>query len=121
MLAKSQDAFVIVCTIHPSPTTLKPQVWTPRQLIPKTLLDTVGSLLDDPSYSDVEFVIAKRRHNHSNIRTIYACKKMLRRADYFETSISTSKNVIRSVLTLNQPQCSLLVLLKMQWGRQTLK
>jgi hypothetical protein len=70
---------------------LNPRSWTPRQLIPKTLLDTVGSLLDDPSYSDVEFVIAKRQHDHSNVRTIYACKKMLRRADYFETSISLQK------------------------------
>jgi hypothetical protein len=90
MQAKTQDAFVVVCTIHSSPTS--PQVWIPpRQLIPKTLLDTVGSLLDDPSYSDIEFVIAKQR-DHSNVRTIYACKKMLRRADYFETSIFTSEN-----------------------------
>lgn len=121
MQAKTQDAFIVICTIHSSPTV--PSIWTtPRQRIPKTLLDTVGGLLDDPLYSDVEFVIAKRQHDRLAItRSIYACKKMLCRADYFQTSIFIPENIISIILRLKKLQCSPLVLLKTQREQQTLK
>ncbi len=84
--ARTDDAFIIICTITSSPSI--PKAWSaPRQHIPKTLLDTVGELLDDASYADVTFVIAKRKRGNTITRTICASKKMLQRAEYFETSI----------------------------------
>lgn len=55
--------------------------------MPKDLLDSVGSLLDDPLYSDVEFVLPRRGTGLKNAKRIYAAKKLLGRADYFATSI----------------------------------
>ncbi|KAF9527601.1 hypothetical protein CPB83DRAFT_393844 [Crepidotus variabilis] len=81
--ARTQDAFVIICTITSSP--MAPSVQTqPHQPVPKALLDTVGNLLDDPTYSDIKFVLAKRRPGIQESRTIWASKKMLRRTEYFE-------------------------------------
>lgn len=85
MPVKTNDAFVIVCTITSSPT--KPPAYTiPRQPVPRALLDTVGSLLDDPLYSDVQFIIPKRGQSISHAWKIWASKKLLKRADYFHTS-----------------------------------
>jgi hypothetical protein len=85
MPVKTSDAFVIVCTITSSPA--KPPAYTiPRQPVPRALLDTVGSLLDDPLYSDVQFIIPKRGQSISNGWKIWASKKLLKRADYFQTS-----------------------------------
>lgn len=85
MQAKTQDAFIIICTITSSPST--PRISSiPRQSIPKALLDTVGALLDDPAYSDVKFVIRNRRGVEGDSRIIWASKKMLQRAEYFQTS-----------------------------------
>jgi hypothetical protein len=83
--AKSQDAFVIVCTITStsSPTTLLPP--GSNLSVPKTLIDTVGSLLDDPLYSDVEFVIMRPR-NSPKARRIWASRKLLQRAEHFDDS-----------------------------------
>ncbi|KAG5654252.1 hypothetical protein H0H81_005495 [Sphagnurus paluster] len=57
---KSHDAFVILCTITSSPAPPPPIPSHPRQSVPKGLLDTVGALLNDPLYSDVEFIIPGR-------------------------------------------------------------
>lgn len=53
-----------------------------RKVVPKDLITSVGSLLDDPLYSDVEFIIPSRRGTPP--KKIYAIKKMLERWDYFE-------------------------------------
>ncbi|EKM79382.1 hypothetical protein AGABI1DRAFT_128536 [Agaricus bisporus var. burnettii JB137-S8] len=88
--AKSQDAFVIVCTITStsSPTTLLPS--GSNLSVPKTLIDTVGSLLDDPLYSDVEFVIMRHTRNSQNARRIWASRKMLQRAEHFNDMLGTN-------------------------------
>ncbi|WVW78723.1 hypothetical protein I302_100683 [Kwoniella bestiolae CBS 10118] len=54
-----------------------------RRVVPKELVSSVGSLLDDPLYSDVEFVIPSRRGSRATPRSIFASKKLLRRCDYF--------------------------------------
>ncbi|KAI0700040.1 hypothetical protein C8T65DRAFT_658475 [Cerioporus squamosus] len=79
---RQQDAFTIVCTITTAfvPATSAPAI--PRYLIPKDLLDSMGSLLDDPMYSDIEFVLPRRGREP---RRIYASKKLLRRIDYYDT------------------------------------
>ncbi|KIM43361.1 hypothetical protein M413DRAFT_444189 [Hebeloma cylindrosporum] len=86
---KAQDAFVIICTITSSPAIPKNQI-LPRQPVPKALLDTVGMLLDDPLYSDVQFVIPRRGQKGSNGRTIWASKRILQRADYFQTMFNSN-------------------------------
>ncbi|KAJ3513573.1 hypothetical protein NLJ89_g2872 [Agrocybe chaxingu] len=89
MPVKAQDAFVIICTITSSPTT--PPVQTlPRQPVPKALLDTVGELLDDPLYSDVQFVLPQRGHSSRNAKTIWASKRLLQRAEYFQTMFNSN-------------------------------
>ncbi|PPQ89651.1 hypothetical protein CVT25_013838 [Psilocybe cyanescens] len=85
---KAQDAFVIICTITSSP--VAPSQTLPRQPVPKALLDTVGSLLDDPLYSDVQFIIPKRNQSLSNGRKIWASKKLLQRSEYFETMFNSN-------------------------------
>ncbi|RDX50240.1 hypothetical protein OH76DRAFT_1380865 [Lentinus brumalis] len=79
---RTQDAFTIICKISTAfvPTASVPAI--PRYLIPKDLLDSMGSLLDDPMYSDVEFVLPRRGRES---RRIYASKKLLRRVDYYAT------------------------------------
>lgn len=86
---KTADAFVIVCTITSTPTTPKPPPPIPRTTVPKDLLDSVGSLLDDPLYSDVEFVLPRRGTGLKNAKRIYAAKKLLGRADYFATMFNS--------------------------------
>lgn len=67
----SADAFAITCTITGPPHRPPP---------PRTLMLATGALLDDPDYSDVQFVLPRGR-------TVRAMKKMLaRRASYFESS-----------------------------------
>ena len=85
-VVKAQDAFVITCNIttSPGPPTQPPSI--PQMVVPKGLLDSVGSLLDDPLYSDVEFIIARHGTNLKRAKRIYASKKILSRADYFKTS-----------------------------------
>jgi len=61
----------------------------------------VGSMLDDPNYSDVEFVIPKKERNGRGVRRIYAAKKMISRADYFRSSEWGEGNERRSTLTPN--------------------
>ncbi|CAE6475932.1 hypothetical protein ACGC1H_007273 [Rhizoctonia solani] len=82
-----QDAFVIVCQITSSPS--PPVSNTNVQSVPRSLMASVGSLLDDPVYSDVEFVIPPRRRG-GKIKKIYASKRLLSgRAEYFETMFSS--------------------------------
>lgn len=87
---KLADAFLIVCTITSSPVTPTQPPTIARQHVPKSLMDSVGSMLDDPLYSDVEFLVPSRaRTRNGVVRKIYANKKILSRADYFETSVWT--------------------------------
>lgn len=85
---KEQDAFLIICTITSSPTVPAQPPSAPVQLVPKDFLERVGSLLDDPLYSDVEFVLPCRGRSKS-FRCIYANRKILQRADYFQTMFSS--------------------------------
>lgn len=81
---RAADAFLIVCTITSSPVTPVQPPTAARQYVPKGLMDAVGSMLDDPLYSDVEFVIPSRKRLGKPKR-IYANKKILSRAEYFDT------------------------------------
>ncbi|KIJ62629.1 hypothetical protein HYDPIDRAFT_182673 [Hydnomerulius pinastri MD-312] len=85
---KENDAFLIICTITSSPHAPVQPPATPAQFVPKDFLERVGALLDDPLYSDVEFVLPKRGRP-SETRTIYANRKILERADYFQTMFSS--------------------------------
>ncbi|KAF9221575.1 hypothetical protein BS17DRAFT_784982 [Gyrodon lividus] len=85
---KEADALLIICTITSS---LQPPIQppnTPARLVPKYFLERVGALLDDPLYSDVEFVLPTRSRPREK-RTIYANRKILERADYFQTMFSS--------------------------------
>lgn len=86
--AKSPDAFIIICTITASPTPPTPVPAAPVKSVPKDLLDAVGNLLDDPLYSDVEFILPSRPSGGSKprTRTIWAARRLLKRAEYFEAS-----------------------------------
>ena len=92
---RSQDAFIITCTINSSPSLPVPPPDVPRQTVPRDLLDAVGGLLDDPVYSDVEFVLPRSKivrengvtkRKHQNGRRIFAARKILMRAEYFAAS-----------------------------------
>ena len=83
---KAQDALLILCTITSSPYVPPPVPTVPLRSVPKSLVDTMGSLLDDPVYSDVEFIIPRPPNNFRNARTIWASRKMLQRVDYFDAS-----------------------------------
>ncbi|KAG2112321.1 uncharacterized protein F5147DRAFT_81048 [Suillus discolor] len=85
---KEQDAFLIICTITSSPAEPTQPPSAPAQLVPKDFLERVGSLLDDPLYSDVEFVLPCRGRS-KGFRCIYANRKILQRADYFQTMFSS--------------------------------
>ncbi|ODO03145.1 hypothetical protein I350_05990 [Cryptococcus amylolentus CBS 6273] len=56
-----------------------------RRVVPKELVMGLGSMLDDPLYSDVEFIIPSRDGPPKNI---YAIKKLLCRYDYFEALLN---------------------------------
>ncbi|WWC59204.1 uncharacterized protein I303_101754 [Kwoniella dejecticola CBS 10117] len=77
------DSFMIICTIQAQP---QPPagIWLGvGRVVPKELVSSVGSMLDDPLYSDVEFIIPSRK-GASGPRRIYANKKLLRRYGYFQ-------------------------------------
>lgn len=84
--AKTQDAFVIACSITSSPSPLSIHSPGHTLSVPKLLIDTVGSLLDDPRYSDVEFVILRRNQDPKKARRIWASRKLLQRAEHFDDS-----------------------------------
>ncbi|GAB1521561.1 hypothetical protein RhiTH_004658 [Rhizoctonia solani] len=84
---RMQDAFVIVCQITSSPSA--PVSNMNVQSVPRSLMASVGSLLDDPIYSDVEFVIPPRRRGGKS-KKIWASKRLLSgRAEYFQTMFSS--------------------------------
>ncbi|KZO99519.1 hypothetical protein CALVIDRAFT_544516 [Calocera viscosa TUFC12733] len=83
-----QDAFLIICTITSSPTSPVPPSTIPRQLVPRDLLSAVGAMLDDPAYSDVEFVLPARVGG-ARSRRVWANRKLLSRAEYFATMFSS--------------------------------
>ncbi|KAJ3541320.1 hypothetical protein NMY22_g3936 [Coprinellus aureogranulatus] len=85
---KAQDAFVIVCTVISTPSAPAPPPPIVRYSIPRPLLDTIGSLLDDPLYSDVQFIVG--RQGSKSARRIWASKKLLSRVDYFATMFSSN-------------------------------
>ncbi|TFK40638.1 hypothetical protein BDQ12DRAFT_461756 [Crucibulum laeve] len=106
---KAQDAFVIICTITSSPAAPPPPPEVPRQLVPKPLLDTVGALLDNALYSDVQFIIPRRGQSLKIARKIWASRLLLRRAEYFDAMFSSnfvegaSEGVSMTPRTTNQP------------------
>lgn len=86
---KTPDAFLIVCTItsSPAPPVQLPSI--PRLPVPRDLLFSVGTMLDDPAYSDIEFFLPRRgRSSLHGAKTIKAAKKLLQRVEYFDTSAS---------------------------------
>ncbi|KAJ2935132.1 hypothetical protein H1R20_g1985, partial [Candolleomyces eurysporus] len=87
---KAQDAFVIICSVVSTPVAPPPPPPVTHYSVPKPLLDTIGSLLDDPAYSDVQFIIARRGQDSRTARRIWASKKILSRADYFSTMFSSN-------------------------------
>ncbi|EAU85915.2 hypothetical protein CC1G_02938 [Coprinopsis cinerea okayama7 len=84
---RAQDAMLITCNVVSSPRPPSAPLY-PCLSAPKQLLDTVGSLLDDPLYSDVEFVFPKGG-DPANARRIVAAKKMLARVEYFATMFAS--------------------------------
>lgn len=83
---RAHDALIITCTITGSPERPTPPPAVPRLPVPKDLLDSFGALLDDPVYSDVEFVLPRRNGSLRASKRIFAMKKILKRYDYFDTS-----------------------------------
>jgi len=67
-----------------------------KSIVPKGLLESVGQLLDDPLYSDIEFVLPSRNPHVSAPRRIYASKRLLNRADYFDSSRFSEYTVVLS-------------------------
>jgi len=84
-MVKANDAFVITCTISSTPGPPTPSPLIHKSLVPKDLLESVGQLLDDPLYSDIEFVLPSRNPRVPTPRRIYASKRLLNRADYFDS------------------------------------
>ncbi|KAI0647708.1 hypothetical protein C8Q79DRAFT_951562 [Trametes meyenii] len=80
-LTRQHDAFVITCSITSVPATPAKVPSIPRYTVPRDLLETVGGLLDDPVYSDVEFVLPQR--GRTEVRKIYAARRLLKRVEYF--------------------------------------
>jgi hypothetical protein len=97
---KEADAFLIICTITSSPQPPIQPPTAPAQLVPKDFLERVGTLLDDPLYSDVEFVLP-RRSRPGEKRTIYANRKILERADYFQTSTIPALPTVQGTYSKN--------------------
>lgn len=89
-IVRHVDAFLIICSITSSPAAPQPPSSAPMKTVPRSLMDSIGAMLDDPTYADVCFVLpSKRRDGRSRRRaprTIYAAKKILQRVEYFDTS-----------------------------------
>ncbi|KAI5116435.1 hypothetical protein M0805_006249 [Coniferiporia weirii] len=82
---RNHDAFLITCTISSSPVAPSVPPPVPQRPVPVELLDVVGSLLDDPTYSDVVFVLPGRVPGGRGTRKIFAARSILVRAEYFES------------------------------------
>ena len=87
---RQADAVTILCTITSSPTIPVAPSRVKKRPVPTAMLDVLGDLLDDPNYSDIEFVFPSKRGRSGNKRRegrhIWANKKLLCRADYFDSS-----------------------------------
>jgi len=88
---RQADAFTILCTITSSPTIPVAPSRVKKRPVPTAMLDILGDLLDDPNYSDIEFIFPPKRGRSGNGRRgerqrIWANKKLLCRADYFDSS-----------------------------------
>ena len=93
MPLQTADAFTIICVITSSPITPTPLPPFPLQSVPRDLMISIGNLLDDPLYSDVEFVLPSRQSSSAN-RKIYAMKRLLSRTDYFNISMIHSCRIL---------------------------
>ncbi|KAF8133856.1 hypothetical protein EV363DRAFT_1258331 [Boletus edulis] len=100
---KESDAFLITCTITSSPQPPIQPPATPTQLVPKSFLECIGALLDDPLYSDVEFVVPKRSRPKEK-RIIYANSKILQRADYFQSMFGSGFVEASADVNMGHPQ-----------------
>jgi hypothetical protein len=87
-IVRKADAFLITCTISSSPVPVNriPTPVSSQISVPSFLIDTIGSLLNDPAHSDVEFLLPHRGRGLRGARSILASKKILSRFPYFETS-----------------------------------
>ncbi|CED83348.1 TRAF-like [Phaffia rhodozyma] len=89
---KSADTFLITCSISTVPAPPKPPSTIPKRNVPQSLLLSVGRMLNDPIYSDVEFILPSR-DRYSGLKekrkVIYANRTLLNRSDYFETMLSS--------------------------------
>ncbi|KDQ25891.1 hypothetical protein PLEOSDRAFT_1046123 [Pleurotus ostreatus PC15] len=86
---RNRDAFVIICTITRTPSPPAPHSPMRRKPVPMDLLHTVGALLDDPTYSDVEFILPRRGQPIQSARKIWASKRILSRAEYFHAMFNS--------------------------------
>ncbi|KAH9925561.1 uncharacterized protein B0H18DRAFT_1008984 [Fomitopsis serialis] len=86
---KQANAFLVICTITTSPSAPEPAPTVSRHVVPKALLDAMGGLLDDPVYSDVEFILPRQGRSMAPPRRIYAARQLLRRVEYFDTMFNS--------------------------------
>ncbi|PVF98434.1 hypothetical protein CPB86DRAFT_784877 [Serendipita vermifera] len=104
---RQTDSFVVICTItsSPVPPTNLPRI--KKRIVPSAMLDVIGSLLDDPTYSDVEFVFPHRRSSKRRSgmqpKKIWASKKILMRAEYFEAMFNSGFSEDRSLVPSRSP------------------
>ncbi|KZT09315.1 uncharacterized protein LAESUDRAFT_723049 [Laetiporus sulphureus 93-53] len=82
---KQHDTVLVICSITTTPTSPTPPPAIPRRLVPRDLIDVMGGLLDDPIYSDVEFILPRRGRSRIDAKKIYASRKLLTRVEYFAT------------------------------------
>lgn len=87
-IVRHVDAFLIICNITSSPAIPSPVSTSPTKAVPRSLMDAVGGMLNDPLYSDVQFILPSRRRDGRSRppRAIYAAKRILRRVEYFDLS-----------------------------------
>lgn len=87
--SKTTDCFVVLCTITNVAGPPVPPPAVPRQAVPRDVIDRLGSLLDDPRFSDVEFILPTPGQPIQSAKRIYAASKLLRRVDYFDIMFSS--------------------------------
>lgn len=95
-IVRHVDAFLIICNITSSPSVPQPPSISPMKSVPRSLMDAVGGMLNDPIYSDVQFVLPSRRRDGRPRppKSIYAAKRILQRVEYFDTSALFQPNSI---------------------------
>ncbi|KAG8822097.1 hypothetical protein FRC19_006709 [Serendipita sp. 401] len=89
---RQSDSFVVICTITSSPSIPVNPPRIKKRAVPMAMLDVVGSLLDDPTYSDIEFVFPNKTtpgKTKGEPKKIWANKKLLTRADYFHAMFNS--------------------------------